>query len=250
MFANPQSFGLWAPSSASLAVPRIPSGNGSRGSWTAGQIVQPASPESLQPARRAMPSIGSLVIQYGKELVSTASSHTILDGWRLPIVLVEEVETLAQLADPGVPRLSKILEEIESLTGLHKVRIAEDLFGVTREAYHNWSTGGRASIENERRIRGTLDVLRRASARLGDPSLVRGWLATPVGSRALTPMSLLKDRTDEARLLAMSALPKRGTALPDWLLTGPINEWSDRDQKRRDFVVRESAVIAKATNDD
>lgn len=248
MFANPQSFGLSAPSSGSLAAPRTPSTDRSRGASTADQLIRPDAPE---PARRAIASIGSLVVEYGKELVATASAHTILDTLRFPIFIEEGVETDAQQADPGVRHLSEVLEEIEALTGLPKARIADDLFGVSRTAYHDWSVGKRVSIENERRIRSTLDVLRRASARHGSPEFVRGWLVTPVGSRAVAPMQLLRaGKIDEARLLALSALPKRETALPEWLLSGPINAWSEREQKRRDFVVRESDAVAKAAKDD
>ncbi len=247
MFANPQSLGLSTPSLGSLAVPRSPSADRSQGAWTADQLIRPDAPE---PTRRIIPSIGSLVVSYGKELIVTSSAHTILDPLRLPVFLEEAIEAVTQQADPDVRQLSKVLEDIEALTGLPKARIAEDVFGVSRTAYHDWSMGKRVSIENERRIRSTLDVLLRASMRHRSPDLIRGWLVTPVGSRAVAPMQLLKaGRIDEARLLAVSALPKRETALPEWLLTGSINEWSEREQKRRDFVVRDSDAIARAVDD-
>lgn len=248
MFANPQSFGLSTPSLGSLAVPRSPSTDRSQGASTADQLIRP---DAAEPTRRIIPSISSLVAAYGRELVVTSSAHTILDPLRLPVFFEEAIEAVTQQADPGVRQLSEVLEDIEALTGLPKARIAEDVLDVSRTAYHDWSIGKRVSIENERRIRSTLDVLRRASMRYGSPELIRGWLATPVGSRAVAPMELLKaGRIDEARLLAVSALPKRNTALPEWLLSGPINEWSEHEQKRRDVVVRESDAIARAVDDD
>ncbi len=44
--------------------------------------------------------------------------------------------------------------------------------------------------------------------------------------------------------------PLTAEALPEWLLSGPINEWSERDRKRRNFVMRESDAIARAIDDD
>lgn len=247
MFANPRAFGMSTPSFGSLAVPRVRSVDESRGASAAGQVVQPESP---QPARRTIPSIGSWACGYYNDLVTTASTHTILDTLKLPVLIVAEAEALVQQPNAGIQHLSEVLDEIEVLTGLRKARIAEDLFDVTRTAYHDWSIGKRVSIDNDRRIRGTLDVLQRASARHGDPELLRGWLVTPVGSRAVAPMDLLKfGSIDEARLLAQSALPMRETALPEWLLTGPINKWSEREQKRRDYVVRESDAIPTPEGD-
>jgi hypothetical protein len=213
-------------------------------------IEPPVQAGLADPLHRTIPSIGSSVIGYGKKLVATASTHTILDALMVPVLIETEAESIAQQTDTEVQQLSETLEEIELLTGLPKARIAEDLFAVSRTAYHDWSMGKRVSIENERRIRGTLDVLQRACTRHRNPELLRGWLVTPVGSRAITPMDLLKaGKIDEARLLAVSVLPRRETPLPEWLLSGPIDNWSEREQKRRDFVVRESDAISSAVDD-
>jgi hypothetical protein len=192
---------------------------------------------------------------------STASGHTILDYSGLltdpsrlfPITIEDEErnETVTQQSHPEILPLSKVLEEIETLTELPKARIATELFDVSRTAYHDWTMGKRVSLDNERRIRGTLEVLQRASVQHGNPELIRGWLMTPVGSRAIAPIALLKTgKVDEARLLAISTLPKRETALPGWLLTVPINEWSERERKRKNLVMRESDAIAKAIDED
>jgi hypothetical protein len=248
MFANPQSLGMSTPSLGSLVVRRSPSTDRSQGASTADQLIRSDAPE---PARHIISSIGSPIVEYGRELVTTASAHTILHPLNLPVLFEEPAEVVAQQSDPGVRQIPEVLEEIEDLTGLPRVRIAEDLFDVSRTAYHDWSKGNRVSIENERRIRGTVDVLQRASVRHGTPELARGWLVTPVGAHAVSPMQLLKaGKIDEARLLAVSTLPKREKALPEWLLTGPSNEWSEREQKRRDAVVRESGAIARAVDDD
>ena len=247
MVANPQFFGLSTHSTGALEVPRGPFSNRSRGATVVNRLVEQETPEPIQ---HFGPSIGSLVLGYGKRLIVTASAHTILDTFSLPF-LIEEAEAFDHPAEPDVRHLSEELGEIEEMTGLHKARIAEDLFGVSRMAYHHWSTGKRVSLENERRIRGTLDVLRRASVRHVSPGLLRGWLVTPVGSHAVAPIDLLKaGRFDEARLLAVSPLSKRETALPDWLLNGPLDQWSERDQKRRDFVVRESDAISRVGIED
>lgn len=249
MFANPQSFGMAVPSSGSLVVPCRASSNVAWGLLTADQIV---CQEPHEPVVRIMSrSIGSVVIERVQEMIVTASAHTILDTLRLPVLIVDEMEELIQEASPDIMQIPDILGEIEALTGLPKVHIAEDIFGVTRTAYHDWSIGKRLFIDNERRIRGTLDVLKRASMRHPEPELMRGWLVTPVGSRAVSPAELLRaGKIDEARLLAVSSVPVRETALPEWLLNGPVNKWSERDQQRRNFVVRESDAIASASDED
>jgi hypothetical protein len=57
-----------------------------------------------------------------------------------------------------------------------------------------------------------------------------------MGSRALAPITLLKQgRIDEARLLAVSSLPERSKALPDWLLNAPIDPWSDQELRRHEL---------------
>jgi hypothetical protein len=247
MFANPQFFGLSTPSTNASEVPWGPFGNRSQSATVVGQLVKQVTPEPIQ---QFVPSIGSLVLGYGKRLIATASAHTILDALSLPIV-IEEAEALDFPAESDVRYLTEELEEIEVKTGLNKARIAEDLFGVSRMAYHHWSTGKRVSLENERRIRSTLNVLRHASIRHVGPELLRGWLVTPVGSRAVAPIDLLRaGRLDEARLLAVSPLSRRETALPDWLLSGPLDEWSEREQKRHDFVVRESDAISRVAIED
>lgn len=248
MFANPESFGLSVPSSGSLAVSPTMPNDRSQGALTAEQLIQA---DALESERRTFPSLGSLALKYGTGLVATASAHTVLSTLVLPVFIVEEVDAAVEQTGPEVPPLSKVLEEIENLTGLSKAHIASDLFNVSRTAYHDWSIGRRVSIENERRIRGTLDVLRRASAQHHSPDITRGWLVTPLGSRAIAPMDMLKaGKVDEARLLALSATPSRQTALPEWLLTGSTDDWSERERKRRNFVVRESQGISTSGDKD
>ncbi len=247
MFANPQFFGLSTPSTSALNVTWGPLDNRSQSATVVSQLVAQVTPEPIQ---QFGPSIGSLVLGYGKRLIVTASAHTILDTLSLPF-LIEEAEVLDFPVESDVRHLTEELEEIEVMTGLNKTRIAEDLFGVSRMAYHHWSAGKRVSLENERRIRGTLNVLRHASVRHVSPELLRGWLVTPVGSHAVAPIDLLRaGKFDEARLLAVSALSKRETALPDWLLSGPLDEWGEREQKRRDFVVRESDATSRVAIED
>ena len=149
----------------------------------------------------------------------------------------QPVDTRPQVVAGGI---ADALREIERLTGLPRVRIAEDLLGVTRQAFYDWLGGVRPTTVNERRIRGIVDVLGRATQRLGGPDAVRNWLLTPAGSRAVAPIDLMREsRLDEARLHAVSHLPVRSAPLPDWLLNAPVDEWSAREQRRRDHVVRE-----------
>lgn len=237
-------------SSGSLAVPPSPVPYRSEGTLTADQLIVP---KTVEPTQQVTSSVGSLMLERARARVATASPHIILESLSLiELTLDEELgPVVTQPLVPDVRPLSDVLEQIEALTGLPKTRLAEDVFAVSRRAYYDWAMGKGLSIENERRIRGTLDVLQRAHARHGSPELIRGWLVTPLGSRAVAPVELLKaGRIDEARLLAISTLPKREASLPDWLLTGPVDEWSQREQKRRDFVVRESDAIAQVMDDD
>ena len=248
MFANPHTLSWPVPTMGSLAKPPGAFQDATRSVLTADHPVRQEAPNSARYSVRQ--SIGSLVKEFAQAPVVTASPHTIIDTMRLPVFVVNEhVSPLPR--DPEVQPLASVLEEIKALTGLSKTRIAKDLLGVSRTAYHHWSTGKRVSIENERRVRGALDVLQRAAARYGDPALLRGWLVTQVGSRSVAPVDLLKaGMIDEARLLAMSTLPTRETSLPEWLLAAPVDQWSEREQKRRDFVVRESSAISRAVDDD
>lgn len=248
MFANPKSFGLSVPSSGSLAISPTMSSDRSQGALTAEQIIQP---DALEPERRTFPSFGSLALKYSSGLMATASAHTVISPLVVPFLIVEEVDAAVEQTGPEIPPISIVLDEIEVLTGLSKAHIASDLFNVSRTAYHDWSIGRRVSIENERRIRGTLEVLRRASAQYHSPDLTRGWLVTPLGSRAIAPIDMLKaGKVDETRLLALSATPSRQTALPEWLLTGSTDDWSERERKRRNFVVRESHAISTSVDED
>src|SRR5687768_3069544 len=131
MFANPQFFGLSTPSTSALEIPWGPFGNWSQSATVVSQLVEQGTPEPIQ---QFVPSIGSLVLGYGKRLIATASAHTILDTLSLPIV-IEEAEALNFPAESDVRHLTEELEEIEAMTGLTKARIAEDLFGVSRMAY-------------------------------------------------------------------------------------------------------------------
>lgn len=239
MFANPQSFGL-VRSTSSLALFLEPLEDRSRGASTVDKV---ARQEEFQPLRRIVPSAGSLVVHYAKDLVATASAHTILDFWKLPIFIGEnpyDDEDL-YITQPGILSIPEVLRGIEELTVWSRTRIAEEIFDKSRTAYYDWLEGKSVALPNEQRIRGTRDVLQRASTRYGSPERLQGWLTTPVGSHAVSPLELLKaGEIDKARLLALSNLPQRETALPEWLLDAPLDSWSAGEQRRRRFVVRES----------
>lgn len=244
-------FHYFSVSSSSIGGWEVPWRWLNNGSYGAASINQRVECQVIIPNRHVAPSLGSLVIEYGRQLIATASAHTVLDSFIVPLVILDSVE--AGSPDEAVPvrPLFEEVAEMAALTGLPKVRIANDLIGVSRQAYYDWLAGKRVSLEKERQIRGTLDVLRRASVHYANPELLRGWLVTPVGSRAIAPIDLLKaGKIDEARLLSVSSLPKRAVALPEWLLTAPVNDWSEREQKRRGSVLRERDAISRdATNE-
>jgi hypothetical protein len=163
-------------------------------------------------------SFGAAVIDVARSLyqqvAATASAHTILSSVFLPVTAEMEMA----LAAPFVPTIRQALGRIEALTELPKARIAEDLFGVSKVAYHGWSERQPPGVDNEGRIRNTLDVLERASKRYPSPELLRGWLQTPFGGEAVKPMDLLHDnRLNDARILAVSDVRPNVQRIPDWL---------------------------------
>jgi hypothetical protein len=242
MFGNSRSLSFAGSSSGGSVNPSYPlMADSSEGALTLNQLILPSPARSLG---LMLPSAGSLISQYGKGLVATASTHTILHSLFVPILVQENSAPSAQPVASSIPQVAEAMFEIAALTGLSKARIAENVFCVSRTAYYDWESGKQVSLENERRIRETLDVLRHAARRYGSPELVRGWLVTPTGSRAQSPLELLgAGKLNEARMLALSDLPERRTPLPEWLLNGQINEWAEREQKRRDLVVLESDSI-------
>lgn len=241
MLAGLQQLGGLPSSIGSNTTNHSPDFDESRGALTSGPIMFEASKALASPA---IQGVANVIARYGQLLITTTSAHTIIRPLIVPTLTIEDREITrhpVQHADRSVPAE---LHFIEVLTGLPKVRIAEDLLGVSRQAHYDWCSGKPVSIENETRIRGTLDVLRRASVRHPTPEYLRAWLTTPVGSHAVIPMHLLKaGLVDEARLIAMSSLPRRDQPLPDWLQSGEINAWSERDLKRRSVVMRESDSI-------
>lgn len=241
MLTDARRFGASMRSSGSLTVPWIPLVDESRGASTTDPIMSEPEKVFVTPPVRA---IATMVARYGRSLVTTTSVHTIVGPLLVPDLRPDEFEPLPQRIQDAGLSIPSTLVVIQALTGMAKTRIAEDLLGVTRQAYYDWVNGKAVSIVHEMTIRSTLDVLRRASDHYSSPVRLRAWLTTPVGSRAMIPMQLLRaGQFDEARVLAMSNLPIRTEALPEWLQSGEINAWSVRDLKRRSVVMRESDSI-------
>ncbi len=185
-------------------------------------------------------SFGSLTVGSSRRQLATASAHTLLDSWRL-VTLVEVAEEVNSKPESTLLSVSEVLEEITDLTGLKKARIARSLFGVSRTAFSNWLKDMPISAEHEERVRSTFAVLQLASRRHPNQESLRGWLFTPVGSRAIPPLDLLKaGEMDEARMLALAMLPTRQAPYPDWLLSSPIDKWAEGDQELRDNITLES----------
>jgi hypothetical protein len=195
-------------------------------------------------------TLGQLIRGYCQTLVSTTSAHTLVPRFSFPLVDVEHAEggkvaTAAIVEDavetPEILQLRDAMDAIEAITGLPKVRIAE-LIGVSRVTYDNWRRGKNIAVDNFQRVLGTLDVLRRASARFRDTQQIQCWLYTAVGSRARTPAQLLgTGQVNQARMLAVTSLPARPRSVPDWLWNAPEDQWTARERRRKDRVVLESA---------
>lgn len=168
-------------------------------------------------------------------IASTASAHTMLTTVYFPAVIDESLAVAADnTVETRATPVAQALNEIEALTRMPKARIAEDLLGVSTVAYHGWAAGRSLSGPNERRVFGVRDVLARAAVRHQTPERLRAWLVTPVGSRAVSPSSLLKaDKIDEARLLAITTNRRRNEPIANWVLAAQPNADTVRSQRRR-----------------
>jgi hypothetical protein len=227
MFADPTAFGLANRSSGSLDLPRMLAKEASRGSLTS-DVENPQVPSAIL-SRGLTGTVGSRVETYVRDLLATASAHTVISSIALPMPALDEEAGAQERAEPAALRAPSVLNDIKQLTGLNKTRIAEDLFGVTKQAYNAWERGLNISDQNLARVLETRDVLFRAVAR--HPNL-REWLLTPRGARAERPQDLLKaGEFGKARLLAMSAAPPRESPLADWILESTPDPWTS-DQLR------------------
>jgi hypothetical protein len=227
MFANPASFGMANRSSGSFDLPRFPTAEASRGSLTS-DTKHPQEPLAGL-WHDVTGTIGSMVRTYVRELLATASAHTSISSIALPMPVVDESAGDRDWDESSALRVPDALDQIEQLTGLNKTRIAEDLFGVTRQAYNAWERGLNISDQNLARVLETREVLVRAVAR--HPNL-REWLHTPRGARAERPRDLLKaGEFGKARLLAISSAPPRERPVADWVLQSTPDPWTS-DQLR------------------
>jgi len=189
---------------------------------------------------------------YWRQLVSTASHHSILDGMRI-IANINQLDTMTQLVDDESSRqlsfkvvaksqvaqhgmqVVNALSNIEKLSGFTKREIAEDLIVVSRETINNWANFGGIRSGNLKKLLAVEDVLNRAheaqSSRLDDDNL-RSWLSTPRGETGVTPQQLIqRAKFDRARLLAMTIAPSTLAESPMWLKGGPSN--ADAEMVRR-----------------
>lgn len=229
MFANPASFGMTNRSSGSFDLPRIPAAEASRGSLTS-DSERPNEPLAIL-WHGITGTIGSMVETYVRDLITTASTHTVISSIALPAPALDESAGIRRKVEPVGLRVPDVLDEIEQITGLYKTRIAEDLFSVTRQAYNAWERGLNISNQNLERVLETRDVLFRAVAR--HPNL-REWLHTPRGARAERPLDLLRaGEFGKARLLAISSASPRERPIADWVLRSTPDPWTSNQLRWR-----------------
>jgi hypothetical protein len=248
MFANPATFGLSNRSSGSLDIPQIPATEASRGSLTSGADGQHGPVDDFWLGVTA--TIGSLVGTYFRNLVATASAQTAISSITLPVPAIADVVGDQARAEPVALQVPAVLDEIRQLTGLNKTRIAEDLFGVTKQAYNAWERGLNISDQNLARVLETREVLIRAVARHPGAPNLRVWLQTPRGARAERPGDLLKaGEFGKARMLAISAAPPREHPVADWVLRSTPDPWTSDQLRWRSRQAIEDQPLPTADDD-
>lgn len=222
MVASLQTRPIQSARSGGPGTRKVAAASPSHGTATAERIVDSsASAMSSQPSR----SVGSLLAEIGKRYVTAGAVHTVVENWRMPPVGFPDFSMSGVSGAISVP---EALQEIELLSGLPKVQIAEKMLGVSRESLDNWANAKAISVGNESKVRGTLDVLQRAAKVRPSADQVRGWLLTPIGGKALRPLDLIAaGRLDEARLLAVTtASPGLAKPLP-WANRSITAEWAN-----------------------
>lgn len=221
MHADPTSVGIY-PTSGSLTLSRSRFEEPSRGAFSASASA--AEWMEVNPWHQIASSFGSMVASYFQELVGTASAHTIIDTLHMPAVnLVADIEAIDESSRS---QLRSVLREIECLTGLKKIRVAEDLLGVSKQAYNAWERGLNIKTPNLTRVLETSDVLRRASKVHSGAMNLCAWLNAPSGARAERPIDLLRaGEFGRARLLAISTAPPREKPVPDNVLRSTPDPW-------------------------
>jgi hypothetical protein len=224
MTANLATIGVIDRSSGSFDKFRTPASDQSYGSLTLGANSQPVP--LLTISQGITGSIGSIATTYFRALAATASAHTAYRNTVLPALIVDSDQ--AEKQTEAVPiDVQTVLLEIEQLTGLKKVRIAEDLMGVTSRAYNAWERGLNMAPQNLKRVLETWDILKRASAGHPGPESLQVWLQTPRGARAERPQELIRaGEFGRARLLAMSAALSRQQPVADWILRSTPDPWT------------------------
>jgi hypothetical protein len=245
MYANPASFGMANRSSGSFDLPRMPATEASRGSLTS-DAEHPQEPLAIL-WHGITGTIGSMVGTYVRDLITTASVHTVISSIALPAPALDESAGIRGRVEPVGLRVPDVLDEIEQITGLYKTRIAEDLFGVTRQAYNAWERGLNISDQNLERVLETRDVLFRAVAR--HPNL-REWLHTPRGARAERPLDLLKaGEFGKARLLAISMAPPRERPVAAWVLQSSPDPWTADQLRWRGQSAADDRLLSTADDE-
>lgn len=240
------------------AIPRPPSSIGvpnsrevsnlsqSRGSLTAAALVTDSAPHPISSIGQSTgsPSVerpiigsrsaGSALLEYSRRLITAGGSQPIVDAWRF-VYLVPPAAESSFVLQPETLSAPRVLEEIFALTGMSKDGIADEVLAVSRMTINNWERGQALSAANDSNIRQVLDVLQRAAKRNHTPSQIRGWLYTPVGSRGVRPVDLLKSgKIDEARMLAVSTADPRLAPIPAWVNRPIPEEWKAGAEHRRD----------------
>lgn len=218
----------------------------SRGSLTAAALVTDPAPHPISSIGQSTgspsvespiigsPSAGSALLEYSRRLIAAGGSQPIVDAWRF-VYLVPSAAESSFVAQPETVSAVEALQEIVALTGLSKAAIADQLLDVSRMSINNWERGHTLSIANESNIRGMLDVLQRAAKRNHAPNQMRGWLYTPVGSRGVRPIDLLRSgKIDEARMLAVTTADPRLAPIPSWVNRPIPEEWTGGAEHRRD----------------
>jgi hypothetical protein len=130
------------------------------------------------------------------------------------------------------------LQEIESKIALPNSEIAERLFDVTYQAYCRWKNStARPNSTNFERIIQVRDIIDRAESRHKSQDALTAWLLTPAGTRALSPLDLIRrGEYKTARFLAASHSRERRRPEASWLKDGPVQQPGLEERRRRDRI--------------
>jgi len=173
----------------------------------------------LQTARKMVDAVTAL--DDSLQSLDIQNSDKDVNPSDAPALLTESTQAPAT-------RQASAIETIKARTELSDIAIGE-LVSVSRVTVSNWKDGGRITGNHLEKLLHIESIIEIAHQYRPSVDRMRGWLYTPVTSRAVRPYDLLRNgEFDEARMLATIDLPRVDVAIDKSWWDLPLSKASVR----------------------